>query len=89
MAHKDVVWHHKTDLICLEDVPQIPDAAGVRAPATELKIPTELAGKPPVANVTALQDHGLTVLYHFTDAANLESIRENGLMSASSLESKG
>src|SRR5206468_1997632 len=24
LAHKDVVWHHKSDLICLDDMPQTP-----------------------------------------------------------------
>ena len=39
-------------------------------------------------NIVALQAHGFFVLYHFTDAANIESIRKTGLMSASDLESK-
>jgi hypothetical protein len=37
------------------------------------------------ANIVFLQRNEIPVLYHFTDAANLTSIREHGLLSASSL----
>jgi len=37
------------------------------------------------ASVDVLRSHDIQVLYHFTDAANLESIREHGLLSASCL----
>jgi hypothetical protein len=39
-------------------------------------------------NVTVLRNNGISVLYHFTDAANLESIKKHGLLSASSLSEK-
>ena len=43
----------------------------------------------PRPNLSILQAHGVKTLFHFTDAANLASIRANGLMSASNLlESK-
>ena len=34
-------------------------------------------------NIEVLRSNDIQVLYHFTDAANLESIREHGLLSAS------
>ena len=37
------------------------------------------------ANIKKLRQKGVTFLYHFTDEANIESIRKNGLMSASNL----
>ena len=37
------------------------------------------------ANIVVLKRNEIPVLYHFTDAANLTSIREHGLISASSL----
>ena len=37
------------------------------------------------ANIVVLQRNEIPVLYHFTDEANLSSIREHGLLSASSL----
>ena len=103
LAHKDVVWHHKSDLICLDDVPQTPTklddnpprevATSTRVmhdtpPAVESKLPSAEPSTVLIPNVVSLQNHGFIALYHFTDAANLESIRENGLMSASDLESK-
>ena len=33
-------------------------------------------------NIVVLREHGIRSLYHFTDRANLNSIRENGLVSA-------
>ena len=87
LAHKDVVWHHKTDLICLDDVIDPPAAAAAVKPTPELKL-VEVAAQSSVPNIVALQAHGFFVLYHFTDAANIESIRKTGLMSASDLESK-
>jgi hypothetical protein len=86
LAHKDVVWHHKTDLICLEDTPSY--STEVKVPDVELKLAAKLSDDVSVPNLTALQNHGVSVLYHFTDAANLDSIRKNGLMSASAIESK-
>jgi len=103
LAHKDVVWHHKSDLICLDDVPQTPTklddnpprevATSTRVmhdtpPAVESKLPSAEPSTVLIPNVVSLQNHGFIALYHFTDAANLESIRKNGLMSASDLESK-
>ena len=35
------------------------------------------------SNIDVLQANDIQVLYHFTDATNLESIREHGLLSAS------
>jgi hypothetical protein len=40
-------------------------------------------------NVAALRRNDITVLYHFTDAANLDSIRKQGLLSAASVFQKG
>ena len=39
-------------------------------------------------NIVVLRENGIKDLYHFTDASNLESIRKNGLMSASNLSAK-
>jgi hypothetical protein len=39
-------------------------------------------------NIVVLRKHGIRELYHFTDASNLQSIRENGLMSASKLQGR-
>ena len=35
--------------------------------------------------IDVLRSNDINMLYHFTDAANLESIREHGLLSVSSL----
>ena len=37
---------------------------------------------PVVNNIVYLREKGIDRFYHFTDVANLESIREHGLMSA-------
>ena len=46
------------------------------------------AAVPSEPNIAALRRTGISVLYHFTDAENLASIREHGLLSASSLSAK-
>jgi hypothetical protein len=48
--------------------------------------PQEAATREP--NIAVLRRHGIKTLFHFTDAANLPSIRESGLLSASTLSSR-
>jgi hypothetical protein len=43
------------------------------------------APKALVPNIVTLRRNGIKKLYHFTDASNIESIRQHGLMSASNL----
>ena len=41
--------------------------------------------EPVVANIVQLKQNGIIKLYHFTDVSNVDSIKKNGLMSASNL----
>ena len=40
---------------------------------------------PRASNIVTLRKYGISKLFHFTDASNVDSIRKNGLMSASKL----
>ena len=48
-------------------------------------LPKTLLEPPKPPNITVLRNHGIRYLYHFTDSANINSIRETGLMSATNL----
>jgi len=41
---------------------------------------------PKTPNIVVLRSHGIRHLFHFTDSVNLESIRQTGLMSATTLQ---
>ena len=80
LAHKNVAWQHKMDLVLVDDDDK---------DASEKKPTVCLSDVKPTTttpNIVYLKEKGINVLYHFTSATNLDSIRKNGLMSASSLE---
>ena len=81
LAHNDLAWR-RSELIV--DVPieiKDPPAAKRQIPAAENKTASTSSEE----NIAVLRRNGIATLFHFTDAANLESIRKNGLMSASTL----
>jgi len=74
LAHKEYAWY-KHDLVLLPTSKPKPDLSDC---------PNK---KPSEPNIKVMQRHGIQQLFHFTDAANLDSIRVHGLLSASSLAS--
>jgi hypothetical protein len=91
LAHKDTVWHKKIDLVVVDDNDG-DVASDPEPPVPTTSMPRTIATQKPsdasVTNIVHLRNQGIKVLYHFTDAANLESVRKNGLMSASSLQNQ-
>jgi hypothetical protein len=82
LAHKSKTWI-RSDLVNLGSTqPDPPSAAAVT------KHPVVARAEAVESNITVLQRNEVTMLYHFTDAGNLESIREHGLLSATSVLSK-
>ena len=78
LAHKHKTWI-RSDLVDISATkPEAPSP--VRAP-TKLRV-QEAKIVPKEANIDVLRTNNISVLYHFTDAANLDSIREHGLLSA-------
>ena len=75
LAHKEYAWF-KPDLISMKVVPMTKEPT----PSSE-----SLSAEP---SIKVLQRNGIKKLYHFTDAANVESIRQHGLLSASCLLSR-
>src|SRR3982751_3506429 len=69
------------DLVLVDDDDKDAPEKQPTACLSDVKQPTT---KTP--NIVYLKEKGINVLYHFTSATNLDSIRKNGLMSASSLE---
>ena len=84
LAHKDSVWYDKTDLVVVyeDDVPDV--LKDELKPAEKKAGPTCRTSV--VNNIVYLREKGIDRFYHFTDVANLESIRKHGLMSASNLQ---
>ena len=81
LAHKEYVWHQ--DLISLND----PSRRPKRIPA----IPESNSShkkRNPEPNIKVLRRNDIQTLFHFTDAANLDSIRKHGLMSAATLNAQ-
>ena len=66
------------------------DISATKPEVSEKQVPTkrqvqEAKIESKDANIDVLRNNNIAVLYHFTDAANLESIRKHGLLSASCL----
>jgi hypothetical protein len=77
LAHSTVVWPHNNDLVVCR---------GLTKPSDETVIcANKPAQKALVPNIVTLRQNGIKKLYHFTDASNIQSIRQHGLMSASNL----
>ena len=74
LAHSTTVWPHNNDLV-----------VGRSARAQAEDQPLTFAQKKLEPNIVTLRQHGITKLFHFTDASNVASIKQHGLMSASSL----
>jgi hypothetical protein len=81
LAHKHKTWI-RSDLVDISAT-KIEAPSPVRAP-TKVRV-QEAKIEPKEANIDDLRRNNISVLYHFTDAANLNSIREHGLLSASCL----
>ena len=82
LAHKSKTWI-RSDLVNLGATQPDPPSVAVAKPPVVAR-----AGDSVESNITVLQSNEFTTLYHFTDAENLESIREHGLLSATSVLSK-
>jgi hypothetical protein len=54
--------------------------------ASEVTTQTPNAPEPRCNNAKTLREHGIQSLFHFTDASNLESIRQHGLLTWKKLE---
>ena len=81
LAHKEYVWHNK-DLISLNDTSRRPKRT---PPISESKSSQKKSSEP---NIKVLRRNDIQTLFHFTDAANLDSIRKHGLMSAATLNAQ-
>ena len=80
LAHATKEWHHNNDLVLSNKTEESKKSVVSKKP-----IETEV-GRP--KKITVLRKNGIQKLYHFTDAANIPSIRKNGLMSASQLNER-
>ena len=85
LAHQYPAWHHKTDLIVVDDDDADADAESDK----KIQVLHLSISSLTIHNFAYLQQQGIDVLYHFTDATNLESIRKNGLLSSSSIAAQG
>jgi hypothetical protein len=98
LAHNNRVWC-RSDLVTLPVDPRVTGVEDETAPTSpSLLVNPRVTGiedkndpkaallrEDPRTNLSVLQAKGIKTLFHFTDAANVESIRKNGLMSASNL----
>ncbi len=91
LAHNNRVWC-RSELINLSSTRVMekseektkPPCLPVTLVSPELRHEDQ-AKQEPSSNLSFLQAKGITRLFHFTDVANIASIRKNGLMSASHL----
>ena len=67
----------KSDLVVVDDITALESKVEPIAPVAEEKT---------VNNMQYLHQKGINVLYHFTDVANLDSIRKHGLMSVACID---
>ena len=74
LAHSTTVWPHNNDLVV---------GRSARPQADEQ--PLTFAQQKLEPNIVTLRKNGIKKLYHFTDASNVASIKQHGLMSASNL----
>ena len=80
-AHNNLAWSHGSDLIVAEGTPLVE----VKEASNET-LQTPKGPEPRCNNAKTLREHGILSLFHFTDASNLESIRENGLLTWKKLD---
>jgi hypothetical protein len=80
-AHNNLAWSHGSDLIIAEGSPVVEVK---EAPEGSAQTPKEQ--EPRCNNAKTLREHGIQSLFHFTDASNLESIRQHGLLTWKKLE---
>ena len=74
LAHSTTVWPHNNDLVV---------GRSARLQADDQ--PLTFAQQKLEPNIVTLRQNGIKKLYHFTDASNVASIKQHGLMSASNL----
>ena len=80
-AHNNLAWSHGADLIVAEGSPVVE----VKETPEETS-QTPKGQEPRCNNAKTLRDHGIQSLFHFTDASNLESIRQHGLLTWKKLD---
>ena len=74
LAHSTTAWPHNSDLVVGRSArPQVDDQ------------PLTFVQKKLEPNIVTLRQNGIKKLYHITDASNVASIKQHGLMSASNL----
>lgn len=83
LAHNDLAWRRSELITGAPIVIKDPPASKSKHLAE-----TKAAQTPSIENIAVLHRNGIKTLFHFTDAANLDSIREHGLMSASTLHER-
>ena len=79
-AHNNLAWSHGSDLIVAEGSPVVE----VKEAPEETALQKEQ--EPRCNNAKTLRQHGIQSLFHFTDASNLESIRQHGLLTWKKLD---
>ena len=79
LAHSTTVWSHNNDLVVCRSL--VPKPEGETASRI-----VEHSSQKLEPNIVTLRENGIKKLYHFTDASNIPSIEQHGLMSASNLQ---
>ena len=78
LAHSTTVWSHNNGLVVCRSL--VPKPEGETASRI-----VEHSSQKSEPNIVTLRENGIKKLYHFTDASNIPSIEQHGLMSASNL----
>ena len=73
------MWPHSNDLVVSK---KSAVGSSKEVELTSVEVKSEVT---PISNIQKLRQENIKVLYHFTDEANIESIRTHGLMSAVNL----
>ena len=83
LAHKQKTWI-RSELVDLSAATKAEEPSSATHVSTKRRV-QEIKLETVEPAVDLLRRNDINALYHFTDAANLESIRKHGLLSASSL----
>ena len=85
-AHQNLAWTH-TNLIVAETPSARVQVSKVEGTPLQPVQPCKQVGEQ-VNNVKTLRDNSIKSLFHFTDVSNLDSIRENGLLTWKKLDER-
>ena len=77
LAHNNLAWSHSTDLVIEE---QVDKPAQRKSEVQRKSVDSRGADVQLPRNIKMLRNNGVQSLFHFTDATNLASIREHGLL---------